>query len=238
MVRQLILERLQELGLNMAEISRQLGRNETYLQQFMKKGSPRELRERERIVLAEILKVPEDELRGPSLPLPKRNYIKKSPTTESLVEPNMRAPYHGRGGAQSIPAAELFANLDLPVFGTAQGGDGSLIITERAVDWVARPSMLLRVQDAYGMIVTGDSMDPVLKSGSTALINPHLPPRAGDMCLFRNHEDDGATHAAIKEFRGETDTSWRVRQYNPEKDFTLKKSDWQICHRIVGSYFT
>jgi phage repressor protein C with HTH and peptisase S24 domain len=42
----------------------------------------------------------------------------------------------------------------------------------------------------------------------------------------------------VKEFRGETETHWKVRQFNPARDFTLKKTDWQICHRVVGSYFS
>jgi len=88
------------------------------------------------------------------------------------------------------------------------------------------------------MIVTGDSMEPAFRPGSIALVNPHLPPGFGDFCLFRSHADDGTAHAAIKEYRGETDVVWKVRQYNPPKDFTLKKAEWQIRHRVVGTYFT
>lgn len=240
LVRKLISDKLLDLGLSRKEVSFLMGRNETYLQQFLTKGSPRELPERERVKLAEILKVPEDDLRGPSSPVPKRSYVKHStPSRESVIDSGSRLPHlDERGTSKLIAGSELYAGLDLPVFGTAQAGGGALIISERAVDWVARPSVLLRVEDGYGMIVTGDSMDPAIKSGATALINPHLPPRVGDLCLFRNHADDGAVHAVIKEYRGETESTWRVRQYNAAKDFTLKKSDWQIVHRIVGSYFT
>lgn len=242
MVRKLILDRLQELGLNMAEVSQRLGRNVTYLQQFLKKGSPRELHERDRIRLAEMLKVSEDQLRGPSSTLPKREYVKVAPSSrESLIAPQER-PTLLSGNEQNAsamkPGASLVGDKDLPVFGTAQGGSGALIVTSEPVDWVVRPDPLLRVKDGYGMIVTGDSMDPALRSGSIALINPHLPPRPGDYCLFRNHADDGTTHVAIKEYRGETDTVYKVRQYNPPRDFTLKKSDWQVRHRVVGSYFS
>lgn len=127
--------------------------------------------------------------------------------------------------------------MDLPVYGTVQGGEGALIISDGPVDYVARPSVLLRVQDGYGMIVAGDSMYP-LKAGATALVNPHLPPRNEDICVFRCHADDGSVHAMIKEYRGQTDTHWKVRQYNPPKDFALKKTQWQVCHRVVGSYFS
>jgi phage repressor protein C with HTH and peptisase S24 domain len=242
LVRKLILDRLQELGLNMSEVSHRLGRNETYLQQFLKRGSPRELHERDRIQLAEILRVSEDQLRGPSSILPKREYVKVSQSSrESLVAGSSRRstlPENQQPSPEFIPGAQLVGDRDLPVFGTAQGGSGALIVTNEPVDWVVRPDPLLRVKDGYGMIITGDSMDPALKSGSIALINPHLPARVGDFCLFRNHAEDGTTHAAIKEYRGETEVAWKVRQYNPAKDFTLKKSEWQIRHLVVGSYFS
>ncbi|WP_074832784.1 S24 family peptidase [Bradyrhizobium lablabi] len=90
---------------------------------------------------------------------------------------------------------------DLPVFGTAQGGSGALIVTDGPVDWVVRPDPLLRVKDGYGMIVTGDSMDPVHKHGSTALVNPHIPWRSGDTCIFRSHHDNGDNIVIIKELR-------------------------------------
>ncbi len=123
------------------------------------------------------------------------------------------------------------------MFGTAQGGSGALIVTDQPVDWVVRPDPLLRVRDGYGMIVTGDSMAPMHKHGSTALVNPHLPYRSGDTCIFRNHADDGEVQVIIKELRRYTETTWHVRQYNPLKDYTLKRSEWQICHVTVGNYF-
>lgn len=238
MVRKLILERLQELGLNMAQISRQLGRNETYLQQFMKKGSPRELRERERSVLAEILKVPEDQLRGFSDPLPAREYTKASVPVSNVI-PLIE---HSTGPENSLDNFKeirpIFGNRDLPVFGTAQGGrEGALVISDRAVDWEARPDFLLKVTDAYAMIIRGDSMAPEHKDGSTALVNPNIPPRNGHTCIFRCHKDDGEVLVMIKELRRFNDQTWYVHQHNPPKDFQLKRSEWQICHVTVGNYF-
>ncbi len=88
------------------------------------------------------------------------------------------------------------------------------------------------------MIITGDSMSPRIKSGDTVLVNPHIPKRAGDTCIFRRHDDDdGTVHAVVKELLHEGSELWKVRQYNPKRDFTLKKSEWQICHKIVGTYF-
>lgn len=140
-------------------------------------------------------------------------------------------------GGTPVPGESLFGEADLPVFGVAQGGRGALVVTAEPVDWIVRPSPLLRVRDGYGIIVVGDSMSPEHKAGSIALVNPHIPPRAGDTCVFRSHADDGTVHIVVKELRGETSTHWKVHQHNPRKDFTLRKDEWQICHRTVGNYF-
>lgn len=241
MVRKLILERLEELKLNMAQASLAIGRSHAYLQQFLKRGTPVELHERERILLAQLLGVSEDQLRGPSAKLPKKEYVKViQGSRESYLGATGATPLvlrNEQNASRAVPGADLFGNSDLPVFGTAQGGQGALIVTDHAVDWVARPSVLLRVQDGYGIIVTGDSMDPEHKEGSIALVNPHLPPRVGSSCVFRSHADDGAVHVIVKELRGETESLWKVRQHNPKKDFTLKKTEWQVCHKTVGNYF-
>lgn len=241
-VRKLILERLDELGLTMAEASMKIGRNHAYLQQFLKRGIPAELHERDRERLSELLKVPQEKLRGASAPLPKRDYNKAASGRESLVviqgvPPLVSEPTNQQNTPVIVPGTGLIGNADLPVFGTAQGGHGALIVTDQAVDWVVRPDPLLRVREGYGMIVTGDSMTPAHKSGSIALVNPHLPFRPGDTCVFRRHDDDGTVFAVIKELIGVSDTTWRVRQYNPKKDFTLKRAEWQVCHVTVGNFF-
>jgi len=84
--------------------------------------------------------------------------------------------------------------------------------------------------------VTGDPMSPEHKSGSTALVNPHLPPRTGDTCVFWRLDEDGTRLACIKELRRFTDTTWFVKQHNPKKEFTLKRTEWQLCHVTVGNY--
>ncbi len=60
-----MLERLcVERGENFAALSRMIGRNDAYIQQYLRKGTPRQLRERERRALARYFKVPETLLGG------------------------------------------------------------------------------------------------------------------------------------------------------------------------------
>lgn len=53
-------------GESLAALSRMLGRNEAYIQQYLKKGTPRRLPERERRMLARHFSVSEAELGGPA----------------------------------------------------------------------------------------------------------------------------------------------------------------------------
>lgn len=60
------LERLcAERGENFASLSRLIGRNDAYIQQYLRKGTPRHLRERERRTLARYFQIPESMLGGP-----------------------------------------------------------------------------------------------------------------------------------------------------------------------------
>ena len=54
-----------ERGVGYAALSRMIGRNEAYLQQFIKRGTPRALAERDRRLLAAFLRVDEKVLGGP-----------------------------------------------------------------------------------------------------------------------------------------------------------------------------
>lgn len=237
-LRKLILDKLGEMNLNMSEASIKIGRNHAYLQQFLKRGVPRELGERERERLATLIGVPENELRGTSEPLPAREYNKP----HSSVADSLRATFRSDNQHNSLdsitPVAQLYVDRDLPVYGTGQSGrGGALIVTNRAVDYIARPTSLSRVEEAYAMIVTGDSMSPKIENGDTVLINPHLPWKVGDTCIFRSRAPDGSVSVTVKYLRKFDDDTWFVRQLQPRKDFTLKRAEWQVCHVTIGNHF-
>ena len=228
-VRQMILERVP----NLSETSKKIGRNHAYLQQFVHRGVPTKLPEDVREALAPVMGVDPDDLR----PVNQKDGRPERQLAVSLpAEATISKRVKGAAPADAIPGEALVGERNLPVYGTAEGGRGALILTNDPVDWVVRPDPLLRVKDGYGIIVTGDSMTPEHKSGSMALVNPHLPPHPGDTCVFRSVSDEGTENACIKELRRWSDTTWYVRQHHPRKDFTLKRSEWQVCHVTVGNY--
>jgi transcriptional regulator with XRE-family HTH domain len=136
----------------------------------------------------------------------------------------------------TIPGADLVGARDLPLYATVEAGEGAVVMSSDPVDEVRRPAPLATVKGAYGVIVSGESMVPALRPGDTALIHPHLPPKVEDICLFIS-EKNGEFIATIKEYVGQTKDHWRVKRYKPEeKEFTLRKSEWQTCHVSVGRY--
>lgn len=236
-VRQLILNRASELERPLSELSLKIGRSHAYLQQFIKRGVPKDLPETVRGQLAAELKVSEISLRGSSL-INHQKSNDETPLTASGTS-RMVDPIKTKL-VEEIPAAALVGDRDLPVFATAQGGRGSIVLSNDPVEWVVRPEPLARVKDGYGVIVMEDSMMPEFRSGDTALVNPHLPPRSGDTCVFRSFQEDGTILAVIKYLRRSTAEAWLVTEWNSadgsKRDFQLKKSEWQVAHVTVGSY--
>ncbi len=147
----------------------------------------------------------------------------QTPTPETMV-------------ASPIEPAQLVSSRDLPIYASVDAGDGQLVMTNAAVDLADRPNNLAHVRDAYGIIVSGSSMVPIVRPGDTIVIHPHRPPRRDDLCVFRS-QGDGEFRAVLKEFVGETHDGWRVRRYHPKEiEYVLKKRDWGECHVVVAIY--
>lgn len=131
---------------------------------------------------------------------------------------------------------ELIGALDFPLYESVDAGEGALVVSNEPVDRIGRPAPLANVRDAYGVIVAGDSMTPEYRPGDMALVHPHTPPTYGQVCIFRR-DHNGEFHATIKEYRGQTAEHWKVLRHQPEeKEFTLKKRDWPVCHVVIGKY--
>lgn len=142
------------------------------------------------------------------------------------------------GGAGSARAgAGGDSDRTLPVYGAAQGGsEGAMLISSDPIQWLGRPDPLLTVRSGYGVYVVGESMIPAYEQGDVALVHPSLPPRRGADVVLTRIEPDGTRHVLIKRLVGWTDEAWRVRQYNPEREFELPRAEWREVQTIVGRY--
>ena len=107
------------------------------------------------------------------------------------------------------------------------------------IDFIPRPAPVAHVREAYGLVITGESMVPEYKPGETALINPLLPVMGGEVHVFYS-DLQGEARATIKHLRRATATEWLVTQHNPPKgkpkEFSLSRKEWHTAHRVFGKH--
>lgn len=140
-------ERLSQLaserGSSLAALSRMLGRNGTYLQQFITKGSPRKLEEDDRRKLAQFFGVSETELGAPE----DLSYDSSGEWADVA-----RLPLEASAGPGAVGAAEV--PFDAFRFSRRW-------LREQGLE----PAMLSSIR------VMGDSMDPLLRDGDEILVD-------------------------------------------------------------------
>lgn len=151
-------------------------------------------------------------------------------------------PYRFPIEEQSVPGADLVGPVDLPIYASVRGGaiDDSVLVSPEPIDYVKRPEPLARAKNGYGLYIIGDSMEPAFRQGDLALIHPNIPPKAGDEVVVCSQDVNGEHYAIIKLLTKVTATTWHLKQYNPAPgepaEFTLDRTEWPICHLVVGSY--
>ena len=132
-----------ERAVSLAKLSHMLGRNGSYLQQYISKGSPRRLEEEDRRRLAQFFGVPESDLGGPE----ENSYVTRQ---DWVAVP--RLPLEASAGPGALAAQEI--PFDAFRFSRRW-------LREHALD----PAMLSSVK------VMGDSMDPLLRDGDEILVD-------------------------------------------------------------------
>ena len=138
------LERLiREHGADYAGLSRMLGRNAAYIQQYLKRGSPRRLGEEERRTLARFFGVDERELGGPD------------------------APVRGREGLVAVPRLDVGASAGP---GAAAGEEARLGRLGFDASWLRRLGISDPARASL-IRVEGDSMSPTLSDGDEILVD-------------------------------------------------------------------
>ncbi|MEO5587596.1 MAG: S24 family peptidase [Novosphingobium sp.] len=144
-----LLELATEHGSSLSRLSALIGRNSTYLQQFVRKGSPRKLEETDRKTLARFFGVAEAELGAP-------DEEKSSGSRRKFT----RSDWIG------IPRLPLSASAGPGAFADEETPFGAFGVTpqwlrEQGLD----PAMLSAIA------VAGDSMEPTLRDGDEILVD-------------------------------------------------------------------
>lgn len=144
-----LVELAEARGVSLSALSKLIGRNTTYLQQFIRKGSPRKLEENDRRTLARFFGVDESELGAPD------------------------------GQDNSYSAGKAGARrgwIDIPRLALgASAGPGALAEDDAPVGHLGFSESWLREQGLTpgaltALSVAGDSMDPALSDGDEILV--------------------------------------------------------------------
>jgi phage repressor protein C with HTH and peptisase S24 domain len=178
-----LLQLSQARGVSLAALSELLGRNPSYLQQFIRKGSPRKLEEQDRATLARFLGVGEEELRESQ----ENSYV-KAPRARDAVEwvEVPRLDLGAAAGAGRVPGAE--AAFDTFRFSRR---------------WLEEQG-LARAQ-LSAIRVEGDSMEPLLNDGDEILLDRSPRPfrdgihvvRLGDTLMVKRVANAGPGRVAL-----------------------------------------
>jgi phage repressor protein C with HTH and peptisase S24 domain len=185
-----LLKLSQEHGASLASLSEMLGRNASYLQQFIKKGSPRKLEEGDRKMLARFFGVSEEVLGAEGDDAKEKSYIKS---------PNLPKT---RDSTDWVEVARLDVG--------ASAGPGAVPVGERPFDSFRFSRRWLAEQGLAGaqlsmIMVEGDSMDPVLRDGDEILIDRRPQPfrdgvhvvRLGDTLMVKRVAQAGSDRFAL-----------------------------------------
>ena len=142
--RQVLEQLCEEHGENFASLSRFLGRNPAYIQQYLRKGTPKRLPEAERRMLARYFQVPESTLGGPP----------DDPAVEfGKLVPVAKVPVRASAGPGAIPgdeSAKPYFAFDPLWLKSLTGSPASKLSVIR---------------------VEGDSMAPTLSAGDDILVD-------------------------------------------------------------------
>ncbi len=146
--RKRLLELAEQRGVSLSQLSALIDRNTSYLQQFVRKGSPRKLEETDRRTLASFFAVAESELGAP----------------EDISRAAVTKP--ARGEWVDVPRLALGASA----------GPGALAGEEQPIGAFRLSARWLRGQGLdpamlSAIAVAGDSMEPTLRDGDEILID-------------------------------------------------------------------
>jgi hypothetical protein len=212
----------------------------SYLEKIDPRGRAPSLSSEHLPWIEKALKLPQgflEPIRNPPVPFPDTTLAPPAQTPVVQAGVGVMA----RPAAQVVDLGEARANApitmdagaqDLPLFHSTYG-HGAINVSMEAVEYMQRPGKLVRVNKGYGIrVIAGYCMEPVYRSGDVVFVNPNMPSLPDRYSVLRKQEQGG--EILVRLLVTETDDEWTVQQFNPARTYSLSKTDWPLCHRIVG----
>lgn len=144
-----LLELAEARGVSLSALSRMIGKNPSYLQQFIRKGSPRKLEETDRGALARFFRIGEEELGRPV-----------------EISSGSGATDRKRSEWVAIRRLSLGASAGPGAYDADEAGFDTIRFSAR---WLR--GLGLRPDQLATITVMGDSMEPTLRDGDEILVD-------------------------------------------------------------------
>lgn len=161
-------ERLDQLirqhGASFAELSRHIGRNSAYVQQFIRRGVPRRLSEQDRRRLARYFRITEQELGGPAVNISEHRAGSDAGNDHAIVQPGTSC--HEVTGPQGISVVVVpFLDRSPLHHGDSRWASAGFVLDAELANQISngRPTII------GAIIADGDSMAPGIASGDYLL---------------------------------------------------------------------
>ena len=238
-VRNLIIDKAEQIGETLKSLSEKLGKNHAYLQQFVQRGTPRVLPEEIRIHLAELLGVDQRSLRGPFKEAPSErlppSLLAKRPASE--IQRERPATLLTQRSPPSAARANEVMHETIPLLGQGVAGrDGSFPFNGERVADIPAPPSIARIRDAYAIYVVGTSMLPRYEPGEIVFVDPTKPAMRGDYVVVQISEggDDVASAGYIKQYVSMDEKQIKLLELHPKrKQLTFPTARVVAVHVIV-----
>lgn len=153
---------------------------------------------------------------------------------EGGEKPALPPPNVDLAGARELPALATMSR-DLPVIGTAVGGNGGdFQLNGTTVDYARRPPALANIKTAFAIYLRGDSMEPRYEDGDLLYVHPGRPATPGRDVLIELHGDNGEPGSCfVKRLVRRTATALVLRQYNPDSEFEIPLDQVRVVYPIL-----
>ncbi|MCO6410071.1 S24 family peptidase [Hoeflea alexandrii] len=126
---------------------------------------------------------------------------------------------------------------DVPVMGTAAGSllSGAFQLQGGVIDRVRRPPALAGARDIYALYIEGTSMEPRYFPGDLVYVNPHKPPRPGDVVIVQETNGDMTTiTASIGVLRRRGGGVILLSKHNPpDSEISIRQDRVAAIHKVL-----
>ena len=159
------------------------------------------------------------------------DHAPSSPSDEGIDDPSNIRPY-----LSETPDFRFLAK-NVPVLGAAECGSDGIFTMNMGdpIDFARRPPGLANRKGIYCIHADGSSMEPVYESGDLIYVDPYRPPRAGRDVVIQlvAKTPGGDERYFLKRLVRRSGGKWRLKQFNPEKEFVLDDKEVRAVHLVL-----